>query len=241
MYRADEVAGRSSEDERFIQEHQALVRSIAQKVRAQLDLNCDLDDLIAFGFQGLLEARGRFDASRGVQFNTFAYYRIRGAIIDGVRQMAYLPRRVHARARAAAAGDWIAEEVGVTRAAVPAERTNLDETVRTFDETLGRLTACFVLAAVGQSPDDAPKGADEALIDDEQGGRVRRALGRLAERERALVEGFYFEGRQFDEVAAELGISKSWASRLHAKALSQLRAALEEEEIPRATGSSTGR
>ena len=68
-------------DDAFVKQYAGLVRTIASKVRAQMDLTCELDDLIAFGTQGLIEAASRFDESRGIQFNTFAYYRIRGAII----------------------------------------------------------------------------------------------------------------------------------------------------------------
>lgn len=215
-----------SSDDQFIEEYRPLVRSIAHKIRNSLDLTCDLDDLIAFGFHGLVEARGRFDASRGVQFNTFAYYRIRGAILDGVRKMAYLPRRAHQRLRAAEAADRVAEDTGDGRAADPGKRNDLAATADAIAETLHKMTAAFVMSAVGQGDDDVPSSPEEALIAEEQSARVRRALEGLDERELALVKGFYFDGRRFDEVAAELGISKSWASRIHTKALADLKKAL---------------
>jgi len=217
------------DDDRFIEEHRPLVRGLAHRIRAEFDLNVDLDDLIACGFRGLVEARSRFDPSRGVQFNTFAYYRVRGAILDGVRSMAYLPRRTHALLKASEAASDVTEDLGERRAAAPAGATRKEDAAEALDEALGRMTAAWVMAAVGQDANATPDSAEERLVAVGQAARVRAAVAKLPERERALVEGFYFGERRFDEVAAELGISKSWASRLHGKALSLLRDALESE------------
>lgn len=216
-------------DDAFVKQYAGLVRTIASKVRAQMDLTCELDDLIAFGTQGLIEAASRFDESRGVQFNTFAYYRIRGAVIDGVRQMAYLPRRIHQKVRAAEAQDQITEQLGAAHAAAPETRGDAQQAAQAIDDTLAQLTAAFVMASVGQGEDDAPTSPEDELSDAQTRQRVTRALSGLPERERALVQGFYFDGRTFDDVAKSLGVSKSWASRLHAKALELLREALEND------------
>lgn len=219
----------SGADQEFVEAHRQLVISIANKVRLQLNLTCDLDDLIAFGYQGLLEANERFDPTRGVKFNTFAYYRIRGAVIDGVRSMAYLPRRAYAQIRAAEAADQALEQGGEARAQNPGQRDTA-EAVRDMDDALGKLTASFVIASLGQSEEeDAPDTPEEQLEREQLKTRVRTALSSLPERELKLVEGFYLQGRRFDEVAAELGISKSWASRLHTKALGLMRDALAGE------------
>ena len=220
---------RMGSEEEFVRDHQGFVRSIAIKVMTQLDLRVEVDDLVAFGNRGLLEAKMRYDASRGIQFNTFAYYRIRGAMIDGVRQMAYLPARIHKLRTAAEATDRIAESAAETRAASPESRSDAGATVKALDDALGRATAAFIMSVVGQGEDDAPETPEDAYLAAEQRVRVTAALSKLPEREAALVKGFYFEGRQFDDVAKELGISKSWASRLHTKALDILRTAMEAE------------
>jgi RNA polymerase sigma factor for flagellar operon FliA len=215
-------------DEEFVREHEGFVRSIASRVRAELDLTCELEDLVAFGFHGLLEAKARFDASRGVQFNTFAYYRVRGAVIDGVRKMAYLPRRAHQLRKLAEAADTLLEQEGEARAATPQARGDVQATVQQIDDILGKLTAGFVIAAVGQDEEtSAPAAPDEQLIRASEAARVRSALDALPERERKVVHDMYFEGRVLDDIAADLGVSKSWASRLHTKALGLLRAQLD--------------
>lgn len=219
----------ATEADAFVKDYQGLVRSIAIKVRGQFDLTCDLDDLIAFGNQGLLQAKARFDPTRGVQMNTFAYYRIRGAVLDGVRRMAYLPRRIHHKVREAEAVDLVTEPIGEARAAAPEVRSDVGATAQALDDALSRVTASYLMSAVGQGPEDQPETPEEELVGAETRARVAKALEGLPEREQALVRGFYFDGRQFDEVASELGISKSWASRLHAKALDLLRDVLAEE------------
>jgi RNA polymerase sigma factor FliA len=213
----------AGEDPRFVAEHEPLVRKIALRVRSELDLTCELDDLIAFGFRGLLEARERFDPSRGVQFTTFAHYRVRGAVLDGVRKMARLPRRVHQKRRAAEAIDWAIEAQGEARAATPEARADLDATLAAVDDVLGKITATFMLAAVGQDESAAPESPEEQLIGATERQRLRVALETLPERERIVVTGMYFEGRNLDDIGAELGISKSWACRIHTRALGLLR------------------
>lgn len=217
----------SSEDQRFVEEHEQLVRKLAHRVRAELDLTCELEDLIAFGYHGLLEARGRYDATRGVQFSTFAYYRVRGAILDGVRKMAYLPRRIHQKRRAAEAIDWAIEAEGEARAASPEARSDAEQTLAAIDDILGKITATFMLAAVGQDEGATPESPEDQLIGAHEQHRVRHALDVLPERERIVVTGMYFEGRNLDDIGAELGISKSWACRIHTRALGLLREALE--------------
>ncbi|MBI2478327.1 MAG: sigma-70 family RNA polymerase sigma factor, partial [Planctomycetia bacterium] len=83
----------------LIEEGQALVHSLATKIARNLPMRVDLDDLIAYGQVGLAEAARQFDPSRGTQFTTFAYYRIRGAIYDGVSKMSWTSRARYARYR----------------------------------------------------------------------------------------------------------------------------------------------
>jgi RNA polymerase sigma factor for flagellar operon FliA len=220
-------ATETATDDAFAKQHEPFVRSIATRVRNELDLNCDQEDLVAWGFQGLLEARQRYDANRNVQFNTFAYYRVRGAVIDGVRKMAYLSRRAHQIRKFAEAADDLLEQEAETRAASPEARADVAQTVQAIDDVLGRLTASFVIASVGQDQASAPELQDESLIRAETSVRVREAVAKLPEREAKVVRELYFEGRLLDDIAKDLGVSKSWASRIHTKALRVLKRAME--------------
>ncbi|MFA9470808.1 MAG: sigma-70 family RNA polymerase sigma factor [Deltaproteobacteria bacterium] len=190
----------------FITQHEKMVHGLANRLRRELSLRGDLEDLIAFGFGGLLEARHRFDPGRGVRFQTFAYHRVRGAMLDGVRKMSQLPRRAHERLQAAAEP---------TPTAAP---TALD---RAFTR-MSALSAGTVLQ--GRFGDESPEAV---LLKNESVTRLLQALPSLSPRQRVLVRGFYFDGRSIDAMAQELGISKSWASRLHTNALRELREALD--------------
>ena len=208
-------------------EYANLVHSIARKLARELDMQNEFDEFIAFGNQGLLEAHDRFDATRGVQFNSFAYYRIRGAMLDGIRRMSYLPRRAHAILRVAEAADHVLEPVGVAQS----KNTTTDTAAEaaSLDDALSKITASFVLAAVGQSEERAPESPEDQLALRRLQHSVHAALDSLPEKERVLMRGIYLEGRNAEDVAREMKISKSWASRMHARALSLLKTALSEK------------
>src|SRR4051794_35873052 len=90
----------SVERDRLIAEHLSLVQAIAGKLKRTLGRAIDFDDLVGYGHRGLIEAAERFDPRHGVTFMTFAYYRIRGAMLDGMRTMGWYSRADYARYRA---------------------------------------------------------------------------------------------------------------------------------------------
>jgi RNA polymerase sigma factor for flagellar operon FliA len=148
---------------------------------------------------------------------------VRGALLDGVRRMAYLPRRAYARLKAAEAvdldGEPAAEALGGAAAG------DAEQALRALDGALGRIAAAYTVAA---SASDADTDPEHNLLARELRERVQRALAVLPEQELFLIRGHYVDGRNFDELAAELGLSKSWASRLHTRALGRMRDALSE-------------
>lgn len=221
-----------SEADTFAKEHHGFVKSIALRVRAELSLRCEVDDLLAYGFQGLVEAKGRWDADRQVKFTTFAYYRVRGAIIDGVRKMAYLPPSAHHLRKTAEAADWVLEELGETQATEEAAGrvAEAEQTLAQMDDALSKLTASFVIAAVGQDEAAQQNSPEERLLTREAVERVRRVLEILPEREKIVVVGMYFENRSLDDIGAQLGVSRSWACRMHTRGLRLMREALEKED-----------
>ena len=192
----------------FIEQHQRMVYGLAHRLRRELSLRGDIDDLVAFGFGGLLEAERRFDPSRGVRFRTFAYHRVRGAMLDGVRKMAHLPRRAHERHQSEDESELTAAPMALDTA---------------FTRISGSLTTGSVLH--GELPDASPEAA---LLKHESIAGLLAALPRLSERHRMVVRAHYFEGRSLDDIAQQLGVSKSWASRLHTQALGRLRQALRD-------------
>lgn len=221
---------RDLHDSEFVRQYETFVRGVARQTVAQLDLDCDMEELVACGFEGLIEARNRFDASRGVPFKSFAYYRVRGAMIDGIRRSAYLPRRAYARLKAAEAVDIEGEQqTEIAASSSTAKSSGAEATLRALDGVLGRVAAAYCTAATAEGAEESEAAVtpEQSLLLREQQERVVKALEVLNEQERALVRGHYIEGRRFDEIARELGLSKSWASRVHTRALGRLREALE--------------
>lgn len=184
--------------------HQGLVRAIAWKMHQRVPRNVDLDDLVAYGQIGLLEAITAFDATRGRKFTTYAWHRIRGAMLDGLGKMAWFDRAAYER------GDY-------ERKAAPASGTG--------DAPPARRPAQTDLETVGVMSRELDAG--EASLRLELVMFLRDLLAALPEKEAILLRGTFFEGRTLTEAARRVGISTAWASRLQTRTLADLRIALE--------------
>jgi RNA polymerase sigma factor for flagellar operon FliA len=149
----------------------------------------ELDELIACGYEGLLNARRDFRRRFRVPFRVYARTRIRGAILDGIRSLQRVPRRAHARGQVCS--------------------VDIDD--------LAHMLRC-----------DAPP-PDELLDEFREAQLLRSVTDILPECERELIRRSYFGGERFDHVARDLGISKSWASRVHRRGLELLRNSLVQE------------
>jgi RNA polymerase sigma factor for flagellar operon FliA len=206
-------------DDAFVRRHERMVRRTATRVARELNLVRSTDDLVSIGFEALLSARSTFDEKRGVPFEGYAYYRVRGAMLaDGVT-IDGLSRRTIARIMRA--GDAAAEELGEERA----QRDDSDEADRItlgFEVLFGKVTGALLCARVAEEE----KTPESQLIAEIERARVRAAIAALQERERILLFALYFEERVLDDVAADIGLTKSGASRMHVRALGQLRQAL---------------
>jgi RNA polymerase sigma factor for flagellar operon FliA len=198
-----------------------LVERVLRSVVRELSLSVDLGDLRGWGHAGLLEAKQRFDASRGVRFSTFAYYRVRGAMLDGVRRQGWLRRSAYAKLRAFEAADSVSAEHAEAHANAPAP--SVAARAEAIDDILGKISAAYVIATVGQDEQETQETPETLLASEETRTVVKQSLAVLPERERVLIEGVYFDGLTIEEAGARLGLSKSWASRMHAKALERMK------------------
>jgi RNA polymerase sigma factor for flagellar operon FliA len=210
--------------------HMDLVDLIARQLARELGRSAELDDLRAMGHQGLLEAARRFDEGRGVTFRRFANYRVRGAMLDGVRKSAPLPRRAHARIRALEAAllvaETAAEDSGSAGIAADPRASEQKLTEHLADMATAMAVGLLATPAVGDEGEPAAVdhgvSPEEAVAQAELRKIVIDALEELPSDERELVRRHYIEGERFDHVAASLGLSKSWGSRLHTRAVARL-------------------
>jgi RNA polymerase sigma factor for flagellar operon FliA len=214
--------------DQLIEDHLDYVRSLAGQLKRQHSLDHDLEELTAQGTKGLVEAAQRFDPSRGVSFTTFAYYRIRGAMFDGLRRAGWI-KRIEFSRFSAAAHDYL-DNLG-QRAVEPLHRARgRGALVQELGSALDDLATIFITSLCGADVEELPDGqtpdAIQALESREARSAVSQAVARLPEKERQLIELYYYQGLTLEDAGARLGISKSWCSRLHAKAVRGLAEAL---------------
>lgn len=215
----------------LIEQGQALVRSLAMKAARTSNVRIDLEDLIAYGQIGLAEAARDYHPGRGGQFTSYAYYRIRGAIYDGISKMSWSSRARCRRLRREQLAGEILREMNESPEWGP--DGTLERDLKWFRRVTERLAIVFLSSA----GDEEQGLSDDALEDPsapppvevasrEIGEKLRTLVDQLPPEEQRLIRAVYFEGATLQEAAAALGISKSWASRLHAKTLGQLAAML---------------
>jgi RNA polymerase sigma factor for flagellar operon FliA len=218
------------------------VRSIAGKIKKTVAKEIDFEDLVEYGMIGLLEAADRYDPKFGANFMTFAYYRIRGAIYDGLRGMGWMSRSEYAKARfEERANEFLSElaHEGGDGAERPTSSGGDDELISPFEHAVQDLASAVQgLAAVYITTIDSAEGAqlkdergplaEENLGLEQARSLVRQTIKKLSDQERQLLEMYYYRDMSLQEVGEKLGLSKSWTSRLHARVIEKLHRMLED-------------
>jgi RNA polymerase sigma factor for flagellar operon FliA len=237
----------SIDRDKLVAEHLSLVAAIAGKLKRNIGRSLEYDDLVGYGHKGLMEAAERYDGRAGVAFSTFAYYRIRGAMLDGLRTMGWYSRADYARYRAEErAHEYLAnlaEREGAAKHASGAAEVSPDK-ARALEEVNAILSGIATvhitsIDAAARVADESLPAPDATLETGQLGERLRESLHTLPEKERRLMEMYYYENKNLEEAGAVLGLSKSWACRLHARAVTLLRAAMAPHlgTTPEAKGS----
>lgn len=216
----------------ILSKYGAYVRTLAVQVKKQFGGRPDLDDLMAYGNIGLLEAAERFDAKFGTNFLTFAHYRIKGAIYDGLRKMGTLKgpdlSKVYVGERTSA----YLQNAADREAGSNPKPKSADDDSRDIAIAVESLAAIFAASLEGMEHvqvRDESAGAEERLEQEQLRSLVRSAITKLPEQERRLLEAYYYEGKTLEEAGQVIGQSKSWSSRLHARAIERLKDLLAEE------------
>lgn len=208
----------------LIEKYLPFAASIANKVSKALSSDVDYDDIVCNARLGLLEAARRFDDRFNVDFKTFAYYRIKGAIYDGLRKTGWVPRSLYSKIKFdQAANDYLLSVTEKIMGAAEAVKGD----VETIYDTVNSLASMYVMSL---------DGMDDFEVEDEQAKRniehkaefqkvkekMRDAIETLPDKERKLVKMYYFQNLTLQEIGERLSLSKSWTSRLHARALDLL-------------------
>lgn len=245
LWAAYKENGDGSAREQLILNFSPLVKYVAGRLSTSLPQTVDTADLISYGIFGLIDAIEKFDLERGIKFETYAIARIKGAIIDELRAMDWVPRSVRARAREVEHA-YIALETRLKR--VPEDEEVAAEMgikVRELHDIFSKLSYTSVVSFeelwVGADKED--RGNVMNTIEDETAEDpvalfesveikdiLAGAIERLPERERIVIALYYYEGLTLKEIGQVLGVTESRVSQLHTKAVLRLRARLHQAQ-----------
>src|ERR687890_1616669 len=229
--------------ERLVVAYSPLVKYVSGRMASGLPAHVEESDLISYGLGGLISAIERFELEREIKFETYAITRIKGAIIDELRSLDWVPRSVRARARAIEKANAKLEHK-LQRAPTDEEMAaELHTTVQDFQDFLLQISNSTVAAldelwTVSDSSGDAvslldtihaPDAPDPAAAMDaaDLKDRVADAIARLPEREKLVVALYYYENLTLREIGEVLGVTESRISQLHTKAVLRLKPALQ--------------
>jgi len=220
----------ATDGDELIQRYSSLIDRVARRITMRTGLQSAFDDLWSAGALGLLEAAKRYDAARGVTFETFVEHRIRGAMLDELRRMDHLPRRLRSRADdlqkakkklSGQLGREASSEEVASEMKLDMEEVGGIEALLEPHQQLDRLDS---LAA----PADE-EGIEERLTRTKMVEMIGRAIGDLPERLQTVLGLHYLEGLTYREIAKILDVSEPRVCQLHSDGMRKLRAALGAE------------
>jgi RNA polymerase sigma factor for flagellar operon FliA len=227
--------------DRLILTYAPLVKFVAGRVGASLPSHVDEQDLISYGLLGLIGAIERFDPDREIKFETYAMARIRGAIIDELRSLDWVPRSVRTRARQieraiaalekelmrAPTDEEIAKKLGVTGEELEESLHEISRsTVAALDELWSPSGGGDQIALIDTIEDESGPDPLTSLEQSEVKEALAEAIAGLPEREKLVVTLYYYEELTLREIGEVLGVTESRVSQLHTKAILRLKAHL---------------
>jgi RNA polymerase sigma factor for flagellar operon FliA len=228
--------------DRLILTYAPLVKYVAGRLGSGLPAHVDEGDLVSYGLLGLIGAIERYDPERDVKFETYAIARIKGAIIDELRAMDWVPRSVRSRAREieraiaelerklmrAPTDAEIAEKIGITEEELEDSLTEISRSSIAALDELWTVSSSGgdQIALIDTIEDTDAPDPQSSLSATEMREAIGEAIARLPEREKLVVTLYYYEELTLREIGEVLGVTESRVSQLHTKAILRLKARL---------------
>jgi RNA polymerase sigma factor FliA len=247
LWRRFRESGDEQARERLVVAYTPLVKYAARQIRAHMPAHVDRADLVSYGLVGLMAAIDRFRPDRKTRFDTYAMVRIRGAILDELRVLDWVPRTVRSHARDI---EKATVRLQYTLQRAPSELELADELDLDIDELRSRLLEISHsgMAALDESWNVPPSRrhhtprvarlADSEAVDparvlevSELKDRVAEVIGRLPAREQLVVGLYYYENVNLRDIAELIGISKTGIAHVHARAVQRLRSWIGDVSI----------
>ncbi len=229
--------------ERLILHYAPLVKYVASRVATGLPASVDQADLVSYGMFGLIDALQKFEPGRGNKFETYAIPRIRGAIIDELRAMDWVPRSVRFKQREIEKALADLESMLKRQPTEKELSERLGMSLRELHEVITQISFVSVLALDETVSVGADRGEKVSLVDtladkgfdpstgvesQETRGLLAAAINELSEREKIVVTLYYFEGLTLAEIGDILGVTESRVCQIHTKAVGVLRGQMTE-------------
>lgn len=218
-------------NQELIERHADFIEGIARCVARNVRSDIDLGDLISCGQLGLIEAYERYDSSSRAAFTTFAYNRVRGEMLDWCRKQGWRSRsRSCTITTMSHVNDYLADELEVSASAPPSR--SLDEQIDRVADKVGDVLTIIMASTSDleailveyEPPQDLKLERKAKNI------KLNKAIAQLELQEQVLIKRHHFFGESLTDIANDLNKSKSWCSRMHARAISRLRELLEQPD-----------
>jgi RNA polymerase sigma factor for flagellar operon FliA len=248
--RYKDTAPRQVRDQ-LIVHYSPLVKYVAGRVAVGLPQNVEQSDLVSYGIFGLIDAIEKFDPDLGYKFETYAIARIKGAILDELRSIDWVPRSVRAKARAHEKA-YAKLESELHRTPTDAElAAELEYTDDQLQTVLGQISFVGLVAldemlsvggdrgeslTLGDTIADGSDGPVSLYEVEEMRQILAQAINRMPEREKVVLTLYYYEGLTLAEIGQVLGVTESRVCQIHTKAILQMRSRLtaaDRESAPR--------
>ena len=238
----EEIEITAENREEVIIRYSPMIKYVANRIAMRLPPHIEVDDLISVGVLGLMDAISKYDSSRGAKFKTYAEFRVRGAILDELRAMDWVPRSIRQKASSV---DKVVQSLQVKLSRSPEDEevakemgVSLEQFHATLNET--KSIPVFSLDDLGIAKDS---GEQQSLLDCLAGKAdadpqtqirlielkeiIAKAIDTLPEKERLMVSLYYYEELTMKEIGAVLEITESRVSQIHSKAVYRLRTKLK--------------
>jgi len=239
---AEEIEITTENREEVIKRYSPMIKYVANRIAMRLPPHIEVDDLISVGVLGLMDAISKYDSSRGAKFKTYAEFRVRGAILDELRAMDWVPRSIRQKASNV---DQVVQKLQAKLSRSPADAEVAEEmgiSLNQFHDTLNETKSIpvFSLEDLGIAKES---GEQQSLLDCLAGKAdadpqtqirlielkeiIAKAIDALPEKERLMVSLYYYEELTMKEIGAVLDITESRVSQIHSKAVYRLRTKLK--------------
>jgi len=246
LWQAFKNTGSPLAREKLIVHYSPLVKYVASRVATGLPASVEQADLVQYGVFGLMDAIDKFDLSRDIKFETYAINRIRGAIIDELRSLDWVPRSVRFKAREVEKAS--AElEARLKRAPTDSEvAAHLGVSLPELHDILTQISFVTVAALEEVVATGADRGESLSLLDTLADARatdpmsglegnetrmmLASSINSLSEREKVVITLYYFEGLTLAEIGDVLGVTESRVCQIHTKAVGLLRSSFREQD-----------